>query len=202
MAILFIHVSSDASESEHQQAREALALALSVDPEAATHVTSEPVTSERVAKASGNGAPAKGSAEAKARMARAREAKAAKASGGAVKASKRTSKASERIAALAAKAGLVAEPEPAPVKASKASKATAKRFTLPDVAADLSEAAEATLEQFAGRLVDQRKLTALVLYLQGKHTRGDLEDIPSRGGNLAEHAERAVRRAEREAAEA
>ena len=202
MGILYVHVSSDASESEHEQAREALALALSIDP---TSQPSERVNvSERVSQASkpsqGNhGAPAKGSQEARDRMAAVRAAKAAKASGQASKASastsKRTGKASDRIAALAAKAGLVAVPDPEPTTAKAT---TAKRFTLPAFASDLTDGQADALEAFCENLVDQRKLTAMVLYLQGKASRDDLSEVSSRGGTLVDHAERVVRRAERD----
>ena len=206
MGILYVHVSSDASESEHEQAREALALALSIDP---TSQPSERVNvSERVSQASkpsqGNhGAPAKGSQEARDRMAAVRAAKAAKASGQASKASASTSKrtgkasgkASDRIAALAAKAGLVAVPDPEPTTAKAT---TAKRFTLPAFASDLTDGQADALEAFCENLVDQRKLTAMVLYLQGKASRDDLSEVSSRGGTLVDHAERVVRRAERD----
>lgn len=204
MGILYVHVSSDASESEHQQAREALALALSIDPTSQPSQrvnVSERVSQPKADQGKGNhGAPAKGSQEARDRMAAVRAAKAAKASGQAAPAkasgkAAKSAKASDRIAQLAAKAGLVAVPDPTPEPTPE--RATVKRFSLPAFASDLTDDQADALEAFCENLVDQRKLTAMVLYLQGKASRDDLSEVSSRGGTLVDHAERVVRRAER-----
>ena len=189
--MLIIHVPSDASESEYSQARETLALAFAASGgEVVSSPREVPSAVVSVQPAKGSGIPAKGSPEAKARMARARAGKAGKAQSSPTSAPK----ASDRLAELAAKAGIAATPAP---KAPKAPKASSQRYILPEHVADTTDADESALESLAGNLVDQRKLTALVLYLQGKASATELEAIASRTGTLRSHAERAVSRARR-----
>lgn len=186
--MLIIHVPSDASESEYSQARETLALAFAASGgEVVSSPREVPSAVVSVQPAKGSGIPAKGSPEAKARMARARAGKAGKAQSSPTSAPK----ASDRLAELAAKAGIAATPAP------KAPKASSQRYVLPEHVADTTDADESALESLAGNLVDQRKLTALVLYLQGKASATELEAIASRTGTLRSHAERAVSRARR-----
>jgi len=183
--VLIIHVPEDASASEYQEARATLQLALShVGGQEVQTSSPEQVVSVKPAS---KGIPAKGSDEAKARMAKARAGKAGKAQ------SPATPKASDRLTALAQQAGIAATPK----AASKAAKAPSERYVLPEYVADATDADEEALTAFASRLVDDRKLKAMVLYLQGKASASELDAIASRTGTLKTHAERIVVRARR-----
>jgi hypothetical protein len=195
--MLIIHVPDNASEYDHQQAREALAVALSVQPGSVVQSSPTSPTPERVVSVqpAKSGIPAKGSPEAKARMARARAGKAQKSSTPSTpSATTSTPKASDRLAELAAKAGIAATPAQAEPKARKAS---AERYSLPTYAGELPDDDYNALVAFAGRLVDDRKLKAFVLWLEGKTEASTLEGIASRTGTLRSHAERTVVRARR-----
>jgi hypothetical protein len=190
--VLIIHVPENASASEYQEARATLQLALSVvggeSVQSSPTSSSDRVVNVKPASAP-KGVPAKGSDEAKARMAKARAGKQA------AKGTSSAPKASDRLAELAAKAGIAATPEPA--KAAKASKPSSERYALPEFVAQTTDADFDTLEAFASRLVDDRKLAAMVLYLQGKASASELDAIASRTGTLKTHAERVVVRARR-----
>lgn len=186
--MLIIHVPENASASEYQEARATLQLALTVvgGQEVQSSPTSQPSAVVSVKPAS-KGIPAKGSDEAKARMAKARAGKAGKGTSSAPK-------ASDRLTALAEQAGIAATPAP---KAAKAAKVPSQRYVLPEYVADATDADEEALTAFASRLVDDRKLKAMVLYLQGKASASELDAIASRTGTLKTHAERVVARARR-----